>query len=127
MNAIPPKRTVSKFKRVTLAVVIAGVGLAFIGGYILYQTKNLIRGPEIVIESPAKSLISDKSNIEIKGTTERIAHLFLNGRRIFTDEGGRFVEKLLLAPGYNIIRLEAKDKFGRRTSQVLELVYRPAG
>jgi hypothetical protein len=40
--------------------------------------------------------------------------LILNGRAIFTDTGGNFSEDLLLAPGLNRIRLEAKDKFGKQ-------------
>jgi hypothetical protein len=50
----------------------------------------------------------------------------LNGRPIFIDLEGRFFEKLLLSPGYNIIELTAKDTQGRAIEKHLEIMYEPS-
>lgn len=94
-----------------------------LGAYGLYQTRNLILGPKITIAAPLNGAAIALNPVEIEGQAERIAFLSLNGGRIFTDENGNFKQKLLLARGYNIIRLEAQDKFGRTVKKVLQLVY----
>lgn len=91
--------------------------------YGLLKTKNLILGPEIVIAAPQNGAAVATNPIEIKGQAERIAFLSLNGEQIYTDEQGHFDQKLLLTHGYNIIKLEARDKFGRTVEEVLNLVY----
>ena len=40
------------------------------------------------------------------------------------DDQGRFAERLLLAPGYNIITAKAVDRFGKEKEYGLELVYK---
>ncbi len=96
-----------------------------LGGYALYQAKDLIRGPKLTIAAPRLGETSSIRLIEVEGRAERIARLFLNGRLIFTDEAGRFEEKLLLPPGYTIINLEADDKFGRKVKTALPIAYQP--
>ena len=99
----------------------ATLGLALLG-YGLYQTSDLWRGPELHIATPTNGQTFAQNPITINGQAERIAYLWLNGQPIFTDEHGQFSQKLLLAPGYNIIKLEARDKFGRSVSRSLQLV-----
>lgn len=94
--------------------------------YALYQTHALAEGPNIVIEQPVTSGATTADPVvTIEGQAERISHLFLNGGRIFTNEAGHFREKLLLAPGYNLISLIAQDKFDREIEREIELVYNP--
>lgn len=92
-------------------------------GYGLYQTKNLMLGPSIAIASPINGAAVAMNPVEVKGQAERIAFISLNGEKIFTDEQGNFSQKLLLNRGYNIIKLEAQDKFGRTIQKILNLVY----
>lgn len=92
-------------------------------GYGLFRLKDLIAGPTIILEKPQTGDVLTQPLLEIKGQAKRISLLHLNGRRIFTDKNGYFKEALLLAEGYNIITLEARDKFNRTTEKVLRLVY----
>ena len=94
----------------------------FIVGYAAFRSEDLIRGPKIQVTSPSTGETMESENVNISGKAERIATLFMNGRQVFTDDKGNFNESLLLAYGYNIIELKAKDKFGRATSRTLELV-----
>lgn len=103
------------------AVVIAFFVL--LAGYGVYQTRDLMLGPAIVIASPQDGAALAGNPVEVAGQAERIAFLSLNGGRIFTDEEGYFRQKLLLNRGYNIIKLEARDKFGRTVEKILHLVY----
>ncbi|MEK9201514.1 MAG: hypothetical protein AAB944_00930 [Patescibacteria group bacterium] len=92
--------------------------------YIFYQGKSIIEGPLISIQSPINGATITSSLIEVRGISDNIARISLNDRPIFIDEEGFFKEKILLSPGYNIIKLTAADKFGRVKEQILELIYR---
>ncbi|MDQ3077177.1 MAG: hypothetical protein M3Q63_03960 [bacterium] len=105
-----------------LKIVIIVIILTSIAGYSLYQSQNLIKGPQLTIEYPTNGATVDNPSIEIKGKAYNVAYISLNDRQIFIDKDGAFNEELLLGSGYNIWKLEAKDKFGRIVSKKIELV-----
>ncbi len=92
------------------------------GFYGIYKSWGFLKGPEIIIESPSDFQKADNSYLEIKGRAKYVSNLELNGNQIFTDENGDFKEDLLLAKGYNIIVIEAQDKFGRMAKEKREIV-----
>lgn len=104
--------------RITLISLLALI----IIGYSIFQAQKLIVGPVIDIYTPQNGATYNQTLIEIYGRAINIAYLNLNGRKIFTDKDGYFREKLLLSPGYNIIKLDAVDKFKKYTEKTLEVV-----
>jgi hypothetical protein len=90
--------------------------------YGLFKAENFLSGPKIVIEAPKNGQTFTVSAVEIEGQAKNISLFYLNGRQIFTDKDGKFKESLLLARGYNIIELKAKDKFNREVKEIRELV-----
>ncbi len=96
--------------------------LLVIVGYSVFQAQKIIRGPIIEIYNPQNGTTFSQSLIEIEGRARNIAYLNLNDRPIYTDKNGYFKEKLLLLPGYNIIKLDARDKFKKYTEKKLELI-----
>lgn len=109
-----------------LASVIRIIGFSLLGlfivGYALFQASNLIRGPIIDIYTPQNGATYNSILIEIDGRARNIAYINLNGTKMFTDKDGYFSEKLLLSPGYNVVTLDATDKFGKHTEKKLELI-----
>lgn len=97
------------------------LGLVIVG-YSLFQGWKLITGPVIDITSPENGATYNQALIEVSGRARNTAYLNLNGRAIFTDTEGKFSEKLLLSPGYNIITLDATDKFKAKTEKKLEVI-----
>lgn len=102
------------------STLIAAVVL--IGGYSLYEGRNIIRGPVLEIFQPSDGSAIQNPLVEIKGATKNISSISINDREITVDQEGVFNEKLLLSPGYNTVKLEASDRFGRTTEKILELV-----
>ena len=91
--------------------------------YALFQSRNLIAGPQITVLSPSSGTATT-SLVHIYGRAEHISFITLNDREIFLNERGEFEEKLLLQKGYTILTLKARDKFGRQTRETIELVYK---
>ncbi len=104
--------------RISAIILLALV----IGGYSLFQAWKLIQGPVIIVDTPQNGAVYNSTLIEIDGKAKNVAYLYLNDRPIFTDKNGRFAEKLLLSPGYNIIKLSAEDKFKTYTEKKLEII-----
>jgi hypothetical protein len=109
-------KTIIKFILIFLSV-------SLIVGYTGFQARNLIRGPQISLQSPYNGSTVQDALVKITGTAQNVTYITLNNRQIFVDGKGIFSEELLLSPGYNIWKLEAKDKFGRVVSKKIELVF----
>lgn len=102
-----------------------GFILVLVAGFAFYgfnKAQDFLTGPKIIISQPENGQVFSKSYIIVSGQVKNISSLFLNGRKIFTDENGFFNENLLLALGYNIIEVQAKDKFGRSVKEKREIV-----
>ena len=93
-----------------LRMVVVCCSLAGLMLYVLYQARAYIRGPRLTIDSASR----EGPLLAVAGTAEHISFLSLNGKQIYTDEKGRWQERVLLLPGYTIITLAAKDRFGRK-------------
>ena len=88
----------------------------------LFQSWKLISGPIIDVYSPQNGATYNQALIEISGQARNIAYLNLNDNPIFTDKDGYFKEKFLLSSGYNLIKLDAKDKFKTSREKILQVI-----
>lgn len=110
--------TTKILKRIIIIVVII-----LILGYTYFQTKDLIRGPVLIITYPSSGMTMKDSSVEIKGSVKNASYVTMNDRQIFVNEEGKFNEKILLIEGYNVIEIDVKDRFERVESKKLELMY----
>ncbi len=92
-------------------------------GYAYYEARGALYGPHIQVSDEVTE-VSDPF-IAIQGKADRIAELSMNGRPISVTEAGEFNEPYLLAPGLNRIMLDAKDRYGRTSQQIVRIVYNP--
>lgn len=103
-------------------VVLALVG---IGGFAFFEARTLLYGPQLSLESPKNGATYTEELLEISGTAKNIAFISMNGLQIYTNQQGNFAEPFLLAPGYNIITVAARDRFNRTIEKKFEVVYVP--
>lgn len=90
--------------------------------YATFQSQKLLSGPVVKIISPLNGATFSQSLIFIEGEAKNISRINLNDRQIYTDKNGYFQEKFLLSPGYNVIKIDAQDKFKKYTEKRLELI-----
>lgn len=91
--------------------------------YAYARIESFARGPQIIVTFPSSGLTVFQPLLFIEGAVKRASHITLNGRQIYTSETKELKEKILLAEGYNIIELNASDRFGRITKKFLEIIY----
>lgn len=114
-----------KTPKLILAVAAGAIIAAGLLVYVYRQSKEYLAGPVITVAEPEDGSLSTTSRVILSGTARNLSFLTLNDRKIFTDERGKFKESLLLQEGYNIMTLEARDRFGHTKTKRLELVYKP--
>jgi hypothetical protein len=103
-------------------IVVIVLLVLIIVGYSIFQASKIISGPIIEIYSPNNGSTYNQALIEVTGIAKNAAYINLDDRPIFTDKKGYFNEKLLLSPGYNVIKLDARDKFKKYTEKRIEVI-----
>ncbi len=98
-------------RRIAKIILFCCISL-FILGYAVFQARKIIEGPLVNITSPTDGQIVEQSEIIITGEAQNIAFLYLNNKKIFTDDEGIFRETTIVAMGTNVLELKADDKFG---------------
>lgn len=95
-------------------IIVAVITILFL--YSIFQSRNLILGPQLKILSPTENQRVSGPVVEIIGTASNVSFLSLNNKQIFIDDTGHFKERLLPYPGIVILELKGKDRFGREKS-----------
>lgn len=98
--------------------------LVLIAMYGLYEARNVIEGPVISLSTPANGTLSIREIVEISGNTKNISYISLNDKEINIDGSGHFSEEVVLSAGYNPVKVYAKDRFGRETTSIVQVMYK---
>ncbi len=107
-------------------VKIAGFSIFFIliVVYALFVSKDLLFGVKITNVNLKDGLVLSGSVFEITGNAKNAIKLTLNGREISINGQGDFDETIALLPGYNIINIKARDKFGHTDEKNYKVIYK---
>ena len=93
--------------------------------YAYFEAQNLLFGPKITLASEGGAITVRNELIDISGTVENVSSISLDGRPVVIRDTGEFTERILLAEGINTFTFIAADRFGRKRSEVLHVVYIP--
>ena len=96
--------------------------IVFTISYTIFQSKKIITGPVIEIVYPENGYKTNERLIEIKGKAKNISSFKINDALVLIEQNGNFSRKLLLGDGYNIIKVSAEDKFGKKIEKIVELI-----
>ncbi len=81
--------------------------------------------PELTVSEPADSFETDDARLELKGSTEPDASVFVNKHQAVVNREGSFSYNTLLKEGENKLLVEAVDRAGNKTVQELTVTYTP--
>lgn len=87
------------------------LGLAILG-FVGVKMYPLFHGPDIQISTLSDGATLHEAMIRISGKARYTKDLMIDGAVLPTAPDGSFDEKLVLNPGYNVIAVSAKDRFG---------------
>jgi len=104
------------------ALVIGGL-LLFLG----FHVRNILTPPSLVVVSPENGFISQSNFIDVHGKTDPEIQITINSEVIKNDENGNFSQNINLLPGINTFVIEAKNKHGKTTEEVRNVIYKSNG
>ncbi len=99
-----------------LSLVFAVIIIALIFGYFWHQLSYLIYSPNIKISQPVSDFTTQEKSVEVFGQTNPDTYLTINGREVHLDNKGYFKSIVGLEFGLNILKIEARDRFGKTNS-----------
>ena len=126
MEEIQAKKMHRESPRRLLKITITIFVFLALGGYGLFQAREILTGPTLTIDQPKDGMTVSSSTspeITISGEARNISFLSLNGLQIFTDGNGKFSRQVALLQGLNVVSLEAKDKFNKSVKKSLQVIY----
>lgn len=106
--------------------ILLTLAILFLISYGVFNSRFLIKGPEIAIaglEKDSEIIKTDSKDFALSGKVLHSSFITVNNRPILVDESGNFNEKLLLSNGVSIIDMYARDKFGKEVRKKIDVVY----
>lgn len=108
-----------------IRALIIGIVVLLVG-YIAFQGRNIVLGPQITIDTPRDGQSLENAVVNITGSVKNASAITLNDNPIYIDTSGFFNEKLIAPPGYSIITMSVQDRFGRKKTELLHVVLKPS-
>lgn len=112
-------KDIKKIVRITSLAVF----FILIIGYGFFRSNDLLFGVKIKNVNIIDGAKFTDSTLKITGNAKNATNLILNGREISIDQNGNWNETIVLLLGYNVISIEAKDKFGYVDIKNYKLMY----
>ena len=100
--------------------------LLLVFGIIFYNTKDLIIGAPLSVQTVNDGATVSNSFLPISGKAHHASILQINGRMVALAKNGSFSDGTLLSPGYNIVEIATTDRFGKEKRKVFHLVAEPS-
>lgn len=95
--------------------------IAHRGGDVSFIALSDTRPPEVRIDFPPDGWLTAVPDLELQGSLNETATLAIDGQLVAVDEEGRFVHRLLLRDGVNVIELVAVDEAGNTGAHALRV------
>lgn len=102
----------------TIKVLFISIVAIFIVSYGFFSAHKYIMGPKISLLKPDNWSLSQNNIIEIEGNIKNANATYINNNVLYIDKNGDFKNRLLLNPGYNVLSIKARDRFGKEKSLV---------
>jgi hypothetical protein len=110
---------------ITIKKFLSVLGIASILGVVFYNTKDIFFGAPFSIVAVTDGATVRNSFLPISGSAKNATEVDINGRVVAIDKKGIFSDGIVLSPGYNIVEIKQRDRFGKEQKKVLHLVAEP--
>lgn len=91
--------------------------LIALASYGLVKAWPLLSGPTLSVISPTDNAPFPSGIVTVRGKSERVAAITLNGIPLLHDQNGEFSSTLSFPRGGSILTFVATDRFGRTVTE----------
>lgn len=102
--------------------LVGALLFAGIVGYTVFVGSPYLLGPSVSVTTPAQHATVSTPTVAVSGKTERVAIVTLNDQPIPLLEDGTFSVERAFPPGYTVLMIRARDRFGREETRVIRFL-----
>jgi len=102
-------------------MVIVGLLVLLVAGYIGVQIRSFVRVPELQLLEPT-GMSFEETEVVVRGVAEMDAEVTVNKESVLLDENGEFAFVLPLKPGINVLQVEVRGASGRTNTLTKHLL-----
>jgi hypothetical protein len=100
-----------------------GIFLGTIILYAIFQMRDIIFGARLTVNTITDGEVVAEQLITISGNMRHASSVIINGNVVATNQNGDFTDELLLSPGYNLITIDVRDRFGKLIEKTYRVLY----
>ena len=89
---------------------------------VLYNIRDLVLGTPLEVVAAQDGATLDSTFLPLSGVARHARELLINGRTVAIDRAGNFTDAIILSPGYNIVEVALKDRFGNTETRTYHWV-----
>lgn len=109
-------------KTPTLKTILLTLGTLGLTGFVTYNVKDIIVGAPLSVRMVKDGATVADPFLPIQGNAKNAQQVHINGRQVAIDQEGNFSDGVILSPGYNIVTITQKDRFGNEKEKIVHLV-----
>lgn len=104
--------------------LIISLVVIVIFGYIAFQYGSFFLGPRLEVLTPKDHSLVRNNIVEVSGKTDPYATVLINNEESYVQLDGSFKKTLYLFEGQRQITIDAKNRNGKNTRKILQVVVR---
>lgn len=108
-----------------LAYCALGAFVLAMFSYIIVQLSGFTGTPNLLVTSPSNNSVIEEDSIDIAGVTDVDAFVKVNDENVPVSSDGRFIKKLKLHRGVNVLEVKAQNKTKKESVTVYTVEYKP--
>lgn len=112
--------SLTNYQKISVSAVIF---IIFFGTYLAFQYFLYLRKPMLEISTPSDQVKVTTASINIVGSTDPDAMIFINGQEVQLKNGGIFSQDIILREGPNTISITAVGRSGQETKADRIILY----
>ncbi len=87
-----------------------------------YNMRDMVLGTPLEVVTATDGATLDDTFLPLSGVARHARELLINGRTVPLDRAGAFTDAIILSPGYNIVEVALKDRFGNTETKTYHWV-----
>ncbi|MFH1308749.1 MAG: hypothetical protein ABIH51_01925 [Patescibacteria group bacterium] len=104
-----------------ISLIVFVLFLILVAWYFSREIRFLTAAPNLDVD--IEDMIVREESFNILGRTDSSAHLVVNDKEILVEKNGNFETQINLVAGVNLIKIKAKNRFGKTNEIIKRIIY----
>lgn len=102
--------------------IAIGTVITLVLALVVYNMRDMVFGTPLQVVTAQDGATLEDTFLPLTGIARHARELLINGRTVAIDRSGKFTDAIILSPGYNIVEVALKDRFGNTDTRTYHWV-----